>query len=157
MSDIPSSIQKIQIEGTRYGSAVSEALMQYMGAAINKVMDFITSPVSHNVTGSGSDSTARTGYGTNPDTLAVSSGAGVYTLVNAIPRSSTDSISATYTAGLTVPSGVTIPVMSPGAGKGFQVWIRPGETVSFNSGVGGGGDYYISTFSTVAVHDYPIV
>lgn len=39
MSDIPSSITKVQIEATRFRSAVSEFLLQQMGATINGLID----------------------------------------------------------------------------------------------------------------------
>lgn len=39
MSDIPSSLAKIQIEGTQFRRPVSEALQQALGAAINGLID----------------------------------------------------------------------------------------------------------------------
>lgn len=41
MSDITSAKKNIQIEGARYGSAVSESLIQTLGASINYLNGFI--------------------------------------------------------------------------------------------------------------------
>lgn len=127
MSNIPSALKKIQIEGARYGSAASESLIQTLGAVINKMIDVLQNPVPAGVMQPPSVVTLTASGSAQSYVIPANN----YALITIVPASAIGvAINGGYAPAWAGSYAATVTAGDPLV----RLWARPGETLHYTGG-----------------------